>query len=136
MTQQQAETALASDAAPGAPPTRRCFPGPPPQCVSRLRFHLPLRGSAGFDANVPPASLFIPGHEARKTDGPNIVGPSWIVNTKCRGEPANNYTRLAIAFANPIVLPVPPRSGVTESFASSVAMIAARSFSACSHMPR
>ena len=42
----------------------------------------------------------------------------------------------AIALANDIVLPSPPRSGVSESLASSVAMIAARRRSAFSAMPR
>ncbi len=46
----------------------------------------------------------------------------------CRNPAA--YRRLAIAWAKPMVLPLPPRSGVSESLASSVATIALRRRSA------
>ena len=39
--------------------------------------------------------------------------------------PGIRYSRVAIAFANDSVLPSPPRSGVSVSFASRVPMIAA-----------
>ena len=48
----------------------------------------------------------------------------------------NEPTRDAMAFAKAIVLPLPPRSGVSESFASSVSTIARRSCVARSPMPR
>ena len=51
-----------------------------------------------------------------------------IVNASARD---CDYNRAAIAFANDSVLPSPPRSGVSESLASSVAMIALRRRSAC-----
>ena len=48
---------------------------------------------------------------------------------------AGDQTRLAIASANEVVLPLPPRSPVSESFASSVATIALRRRVASSGLP-
>ena len=78
-------------------------------------------------------------HEEHGTED-NPRGP-WLKTAPARIDGAQvrtkrDQTRLAIAFANDIVLPSPPRSGVSESFASSVAMIAARRRSAFSGWPR
>ena len=53
------------------------------------------------------------------------------------GEGKNQiHKRDAIAFAKPIVLPSPPKSGVSESLASKVAMMAPRRRLACSGKAR
>jgi len=51
-------------------PTRRRFPERRLQCVLRLRFHIPLRGSAGFE----PASLFIRRREPTEPTGTTYRG--------------------------------------------------------------
>ena len=52
------------------------------------------------------------------------------------GAAPQDQTRLAIARANDMVSPLPPRSGVSESLASSVATIASRNVVAFSGRPR
>ena len=66
------------------PPTRRRFPGPPPQCVARLRFHLPLRGSAGL-TRTSHRLPFSSGPCARGTDGPQHSRGWRSCQSRCLG---------------------------------------------------
>ncbi len=57
------------------------LPRTAPQCVSRLRFHLPLRGSAGMGSSIRTGFPFHPKAQADGTDSHNISGFQRMVNT-------------------------------------------------------
>jgi len=79
----------------------RRFPRSVPQCQWRVRFHIPLRGSAGMGSSEPYRLPFSSSGVAAGTDRHNIVGCHLSVNTKCSVKPkmlsTATVSRLAMA---------------------------------------